>query len=401
MQAHPDAQQVRKRISGSIMRLRQEAAFFAVLAMHADYKPTLHVPTAATDGRKIYFNPEFFARLTREELTGVILHEVLHCAYLHIPRRGLRDPHKWNIAADLVINPMVEDVPGAKLPIGALLDPKYAGKRVEEVYDMLPEPEKVTLTLTMEWQDLRSDLGQDGDGHTSGDGDGRSEGQRGGAQARRMPVEELGSYWRNAVNGAVQAHQAANGKGTLPAGAELLVEELNDPEVDWRELLWQYTVQHPHDFGDFDHRLVGRGVYEEALEGEKLDLHVAVDTSGSCLEWVTPFLSELNGILTAFPHVKATLSYVDAALHGPYEVENFLEIPQPKGGGGTSFVPFFEHVENEADPLGHHVLVYLTDGYGDFPAEPPSHETIWVVTPGGLDSDVFPFGKAIRLRNDP
>jgi hypothetical protein len=44
------------------------------------------------------------------------------------------------------------------------------------------------------------------------------------------------------------------------------------------------------------------------------------------------------------------------------------------------------------------VLVYLTDGFGTFPNETPDHPTLWVVTPGGLESENFPFGNVVRLR---
>lgn len=405
-----DGQDSRKRISGAIMRLRSQAPFFAVLAMHADYIEDPSIPTAATNGRNIYYNPEFFARLSREELLGVLLHEVLHCAFTHIPRRGRRDPLKWNYACDYVINPMVKELNGAKLPKGALLDAKYEGRRVEEVYDMLPDPPKMKVQLPPEWFDLRPDLDpQDGDGQGDGDGGDQPDGEASGSRqdskqgqggGKPVDAEAMSRYWRNAVNGAVQAQKIAKGQGSLPKGVELLVEELNEPEVNWRELLWEYTVNHPHDFGEFDLRHIGRGIYEEGLEGQSLEIHIAIDTSGSCVGWVTPFLSELNGILEAFPHVRASLSYVDAALIGPFEVESLTDVPAPKGGGGTSFVPFFEHIEKDADPFGNHVLLYLTDGYGTFPDNAPDQDTIWVVTPGGLDSKQFPFGKTIRLQED-
>jgi MoxR-like ATPase len=47
--------------------------------------------------------------------------------------------------------------------------------------------------------------------------------------------------------------------------------------------------------------------------------------------------------------------------------------------------------------LEHSVCVYLTDGYGDFPAEPPDLPVLWVVTPGGRALETFPFGEAVRL----
>lgn len=57
-------------------------------------------------------------------------------------------------------------------------------------------------------------------------------------------------------------------------------------------------------------------------------------------------------------------------------------------------MPFFEEVARGALEG---MCVYLTDGYGDFPAEAPPLPTLWVVAPGGLDSASFPFGEVARL----
>ncbi|MCU6295065.1 hypothetical protein KWI11_27075, partial [Escherichia coli] len=42
--------------------------------------------------------------LTDENLIAVICHEILHCAYDHFLRRGMRDPQRYNRAADYAIN---------------------------------------------------------------------------------------------------------------------------------------------------------------------------------------------------------------------------------------------------------------------------------------------------------
>ena len=43
------------------------------------------------------------------------------------------------------------------------------------------------------------------------------------------------------------------------------------------------------------------------------------------------------------------------------------------------------------------MAIYLTDGYGPFPAAAPGLPTLWVVTAGGRALEEFPFGKAVRL----
>ena len=66
------------------------------------------------------------------------------------------------------------------------------------------------------------------------------------------------------------------------------------------------------------------------------------------------------------------------------------------GGGGTSFIPFFNQVAAlKDDPVD--LCVYLTDGYGDFPATPPEMPVLWVIVGGGIESRRIPFGEVARL----
>src|SRR5262249_52298319 len=143
---------------------------------------------------------------------------------------------------------------------------------------------------------------------------------------------------------------------------------------------------------------VGRGLYLETMVGESVQVYVAVDTSGSVSgQQLGLFLGEVSGIVQAYPHLCCTLYYADAALYGPYEVSRTMAMPEPKGGGGTDFRPFFEQVGKDQDQWASAVCIYLTDGYGTFPPAAPGLPVLWVVTPGGLDLDRFPFGEATRL----
>ena len=49
-------------------------------------------PTAATDGKHLFYNTQFFNALSNKEIEFVIAHEILHCVFDHIIRREDRDP---------------------------------------------------------------------------------------------------------------------------------------------------------------------------------------------------------------------------------------------------------------------------------------------------------------------
>ena len=107
---------------------------------------------------------------------------------------------------------------------------------------------------------------------------------------------------------------------------------------------------------------------------------VAIDTSGPVgAEELRAFLSELRGILEAYPRVRATVMACDAEVHQVWELDQDTLLPHTlKGGGGTSFVPVFRKVEELG--LAPSALVYITDGYGDYPARQPGYPVLWVLT---------------------
>ena len=117
-----------RRIAASQVRLAERYPFFAALLMMAPVVITDSVLTAATDGRQLLFNPEFIEPLSADELDGLIVHELLHCALLHIPRRGEREPLLWNIAADIHINGMIREMPLLQLPAGSINKITVSGK---------------------------------------------------------------------------------------------------------------------------------------------------------------------------------------------------------------------------------------------------------------------------------
>lgn len=390
-------------ISASRLRLRIKSPFFATLALFADFKPTYNLQTAATDGQNIYFNPDFLSSLSPSQQDGLILHEVLHAALLHIFRRGSRIPKLWNIAADIVVNGLIMEQGQFELPPNGIREPKWEKFSVEEIYELLlkksqeaTHDNKVFPFILGEIDLLASPLDEDGADIEAGGTQPASFGSIAQASEAKMRA-----HWNKAFQQAALVARSIN-HGNLPAGIERQLEKLSQAQIDWRTYLWRYLVQTPTDFQGLERRFVSRGLYLETLAGESIQVFVAIDTSGSVDDrQMRLFLSEVQGILSAYPHIQCELYYADADIYGPYSLTLEDQLPKPVGGGGTSFIPFFEKVEATRNRYLEGVCVYLTDGYGNFPQRSPQFPVLWVVTPGGLDLPQFPFGEAVRLVQNP
>ncbi len=364
-------------LSRAVIQVKEANEFFGALMLFSEFKKSKDVETAATDGKKVFLNERFFMNLSSNEQNGLLLHEVLHMALLHIPRMGGRNQHYWNIAADIVVNDLILKNTGFVLPKGAVIHNGFTGKSVEYVYEKVSknkEYQKLTFPDLIATENSLDD---------------------------KKIEEDASDYWKDKINLLKNSELIANGKvsGFFPGGIEQEIEATTEPEVDWRSHLWKFVCKTPTDFDDIDRRFIHRKLYLEYLMSESITAEVCIDTSASIdNEQLDQFFGELKGILSSYPHVRVNLYYCDTELFGPYELDENSKIPDAKGFGGTSFIPFFNKIAKTKDLglLDNRVAVYLTDGYGSFPKE-PSIQTLWLVTHDGLDREGFPFGDVIRI----
>lgn len=371
------------KISGSTLRVRSSSPFFATLLLFARILPTESIATAATNGKDILVNRDYVNSLANAELDGLLAHEVMHCALSHITRRRDRDAWLWNVAADIVVNGQLAEA-GFFLPKKAVRDTKLEIFATEEVYSLLMQRgDSVRTEFTLLNADLLDNATLEGVCNESDSS------------------AELESYWKNARQQAYMvARMAASskGRGTDPSSLSPEYALLDSGQLDWHQHLWRFMVSTPTDFSGFDRRFVGEGLYLDAVEGESVDVLVCLDTSGSVgSEELGQFRAEVLSIMRCYPHIRATVFFADAALHGPFQVTRENPWPDPIGGGGTSFVPFFKWLADHPQHYPPRLSVYLTDGYGDFPKTSPTESVLWVVSPGGLASTEFPFGEVARL----
>lgn len=341
-------------------------------------------PTAATDGRKFYYNSEFICKLPRKQVEFLFGHEVLHNVYDHLGRRGDRDPRISNIAQDYCVNSdLIEQRIGEKITVVDILyDKKYKDWSWEEVYDdLMQNAKKINI------EDL---LDRMVDEHLEDDSQGEDgEGVDGSGKGRPKISEEERRKIRDEIKEAmIQAAQAA-GADNLPGGVKRMIKDLTAPQMDWRELLQQQIESIVK--SDFSWMRPSRrswhmdAVMPGMVNGSTIEVFVGIDTSGSITnEDLRIFLSEVQGIMDSYDEYKVHIVTWDTAVHNPAEFtsDNMQSITEyvPGGGGGTDPHCVWEYLKaNDIQPKK---LIMFTDYcfWGWRPQEVENYcDTIWII----------------------
>jgi predicted metal-dependent peptidase len=342
--------------------LNKGHGFWGSLALRLKLVEDESLPTLAVDGRHIFYNPGFVIELSDSLVRSALAHEVMHCVFDHMKRRGDRKPRKWNQAGDYVINLVLQDA-GFEIGSNWLLSPAFRDMTADEIYAQLPD---------------NDDPSEDPmDNVIDGAGD-----------------ETTSIEWQIAT---IQAATAAKTSGNLPASLQRFVEQAVEAKVDWRDQLRQFITQisrNDYAWSRPNRRFLSAGVFLPGLYSESMGpIVIGVDTSGSIgNDTLQAFASEIRAIVAAVSPEKVHVVYCDAAVAHVDEYEPFDEMVfAAHGGGGTAFKPVFDYVEEKQ--LQPACLVYLTDLYGDHRFAPPGYPVMWAST----TDQIATFGQTIKL----
>ncbi len=341
-------------------------------------------PTAATDGRRFYYNSEFVNKMPLKQVEFLVGHEVLHAVYDHMGRRGSRDPKIWNIADDYCVNAdLIDQRIGEKITVvGMLYDPKYKGMSAEEVYDdLMQNANKINIDqLAQQLLDEHMDGDDEGDGDGDGDKDGKGR--------PRVSSEERKAI-RDEIKEAMLAAAQAVGAGNLPGGVKRMIKDLTEPQISWKELLEQQiqsTIKNDYSFA----RPGRKSWHMDAIlpsqkPGETIDIFIGIDTSGSISgNDLKIFFSEIKGIMDSYTEYKIKVVGWDTEIGGigEFTSDNLADITEfdPQGGGGTDPMCVWEYLkENDIEPKK---LIMFTDYcfFGWSPKEVENYcDTVWII----------------------
>jgi predicted metal-dependent peptidase len=337
------------------VRMLMMYPWFASLYLRLIRRETMAVSTMAVDGTRLFYNPEFTISLTDKKCLAVLMHETLHIAFLHCYRRKHREPKRWNIACDQVVNGVLVAA-NITLPEGCV-PPGQLGALAEELYENIT-PEEMARYFPADV--LVAESGSDDDGN------------------KGMTEKD----WRDAIAGS---------HGLMPDYLSRIIEGTTASTKDWRNELARFIHDSrrsdTHTWTRMSRRIPGMPGWARKIESR---IVICVDTSGSINPaLLNAFMAECRAI-TSLAGITAVIISADAAVSQtilpgePFPIEL-------GGGGGTDFEPALTAAK-EHDP---NCVIYFTDGMGKFPAS-CFLPILWALT--GHCS--VPFGEKIILEVD-
>lgn len=381
-----------KKAHAAVVRARTQLIvsqpFFGCLALHlnlVEASKESGIRTCAVDGFSMWYWPDFVHALSEQELMGVVAHEVMHCCYSHMTRRGNRHPIIYNCAGDYVINADLKET-NFTLPTPHLFDAKYKGMSTEEVYARIIQEMK---------EDPQSGPGK-------GDPGGCGEVMDAGSPHDKAKQDQVQREWEATVRMAVSVARAANA-GQLPGFLERLVKQLKAPKMSWRDLTRQFIDQSmtkDYSWSRPNRRYISRGLIMPGFVPDALHHMIFVgDVSGSVSqELMRCMVSEIAGALDSGAADKLTVLYADTEVR---QVDEYVQgdVVEAKviAGGGTDFRDSFEWIKKNAPDAA--CVVYLTDMMTCSWGEDPGMPVLWGAfsSEGYLNSLKVPFGQIVHV----
>lgn len=331
-----------------------------------------------TDGIHIGVQPNNFRNLTPKQRIWFLAHESWHVALKHIARLNGLNPRLWNIACDYVINTMLHDA-GYDIPPDRYHDIKYRNMSAKQVYDLLLKEDPASLP------DPDDDIKEPADG---GGGD--------------LPPELQQHIDQMIISAHVaqKEHDMRNGVATsLPGGMELLLQNLLEPMIPWETLLARFVMMNKRTRYSMMHpkAIFLPEFHIPSLKGKGLgNVAAAVDTSGSAMHMLTPFVSELYNLFASQRPEKLHVIDFDTRINNVHEITGLHQFDDLSfaGSGGTRIHEVIHWaIDNRPD-----FLIMLTDGEFPIPEEEPPVPVLWVI----YDNPNFtaPYGEVAHIRKN-
>jgi predicted metal-dependent peptidase len=386
------------------IRLILDYPFFGILALGIQLVEKYDIKTMAIDGESLFYNPDFVKKLSNKDKMFDYLHELGHVIFLHMFRRGDRDPRLWNIAADHAVNAMLVESTGLTLPEGLHFNEKYIDWPTEKIYDDLKskyknqikpdykptsreEQEKLDEFLKEVETTVRNGLVED------------------------APKDLLEKEVEITISAAVTTNKMTK-KSLIKHGSTLdrQIKKMTDKSVDWSSILHRFmneACQKDYSWLAPNTRYMHatNGLMLPSLKSHKsIKLAVVFDTSISIdMEICSRFFARFESMIETINYAELHVLSCSDQIHNPrifYPGENIDYVPA--GGGLTETWPVWEYFEqNGIVPT---CLVYFTDLEVQVWGDNPGYPILWLADcRSKQEYDILqkhvPFGETVYVKN--
>lgn len=264
--------------------------FFGSLALRLNLKEDTSCETAWVNGIDIGFNPDFVAGMTTDEIKGLWIHEILHCALNHQNRRNNRDPREWNIACDYAVNDIALESKSI-LPNGALFSKEFKGKSADEIFSILGKRKRKSNDSTQNGNEAQKGQDSQGQGQSNENGQGElqngqnssKQGKKGQSENGQGSPECFGEVRDNPTKGneessnneqewniaTIQSANIAKAQGNhVPESIKRMIEDILEPKLDWKEILKRFIqncAKNNYSWSKPNRRYIYNGLYLPSL----------------------------------------------------------------------------------------------------------------------------------------
>ena len=383
---------------------RQGKGFYGSFLQNMKKIETNKVPTAGvniTDQINLYYNPDFFETLDKQQVMDVLEHEVKHVIHMHMLRTksiGNVNHQNWNLACDAAINEELKSLHEMGITQDKLAeileDPDLKrGETAEYYYGKIQKfakenPEKCEKSFQPgSGNETIDDHGEWGQGDGNGE-EGEGEGE--GAQAS----DELA---KNMVEKAMKkAVEESKGRGNTPWEVLTALERLGKSTVSWKQELRKFAAKADKFYKELSRKKRNRRyglIYAGKRKRPNLHLAVALDESGSVgNDEFVQFFTEIDRLVDF--DVKVTMIHADCQVNKVYEYEKGMKIERT-GMGGTYYKPALD----KAGELGVDGLIYFGDmDVWNEEVSKPKYPVLWAIVRGG--ERPFEFGSTCHVKTE-
>jgi len=381
----------------------------AIAQSNIEYKTDLRYHTAATDGKNIYFDPDYLASLNDDERIFLLAHEIMHIKFGHIFRLQDKDGNKrnldvWDVATDAIINANLKR-DGFKIKDGYVDMPGALEYSAEELYEILLNENSNNNQNNDEQNDKEENTNNGfGDDHTLWEESFENEQNANKNQKDSFKEEQKNEEYNEKNEFSKNRQERLNrAKESLKQMKENLLKELdknssneefsiNDigeskNEIDWKLLLRREVEKSETIWSQ--RRSVAENNYAYRLEEYVVDddaqTEVMIDISGSVnIELVKAFLRIIKPILK---HSRLKVGCFNEKFWGMQEIKTTSDIDNFKipveARGHYAWTEDWDLAVRSFTKKREINKIVFTDGYpcpGTMPKEDLKNENIvWIV----------------------